>query len=418
MRIAVIQFPGSHGEREAMQAIERAGMEPVEFLWNEDSTKLSSMDGYVIVGGFSFHDQPRPGIIAALNPLMKELAVQSELGKPILGMGNGAQILVESGLVPGLENNKAAIALVENKRADNHAFDTQFLNEWVYVRLSDQYQRNAFTHHLTPQHVLHIPIASSAGRFVLPPALLQEVREHGLNVFQYCDANGLIDSAVTVNPIGSVDNIAAISNKAGNVLAMMPHIERTINGDAIFLSMRAYIEKGLCQKVEPLHYYPRRIPVTDYHKPSSAIECLLVSPRLDEQAKTVESTLRQHGFQITVRCYMHWEIESATTLDLDLVTKTGVLFDEDAVSFLPSRPLNSSARLFLVRAKDDWRGSAKTLRLQNMPELNNIRAVRFGIVWEFIFEQDIGDDGIIDKILATNIIHHPTAYDCYRYPCS
>jgi phosphoribosylformylglycinamidine synthase len=79
-------------------AIKRANMEPVEFLWNQDIQLLSTFDGFVIVGGFSYEDRSRAGIIAALDPLMQALSRESELGKPILGICNGAQILVEAGI--------------------------------------------------------------------------------------------------------------------------------------------------------------------------------------------------------------------------------------------------------------------------------------------------------------------------------
>src|SRR5215208_2855516 len=100
MKIAIIQFPGSNCERETILAVKRAGMDPVEFLWNESTDRLAAMDGYIIVGGFSYEDRSRAGIIAALDPVMHELTIQSESGKPILGICNGAQILVETGLVP------------------------------------------------------------------------------------------------------------------------------------------------------------------------------------------------------------------------------------------------------------------------------------------------------------------------------
>ncbi len=109
------------------------------------------------------------------------------------------------------------------------------------MRLTDRYQFNAFTRFLTPNHVLHIPVAHGEGRFVIPPALLLEMQTQGLNVFQYCDETGEIVDEFPINPNGSMNNIAAISNKAGNVMAMMPHPERTTNGDSIFLSMRDYI---------------------------------------------------------------------------------------------------------------------------------------------------------------------------------
>src|SRR5690348_1875797 len=119
MRIGIIQFPGSNCERETILAIKRAGMIPVEFLWNESVEKLISCDGYVLVGGFSYEDRARAGIIAALDPITQILKNQSELGKPILGICNGAQILIEAGLVPGLKDYAVNMALTENKRIKN-----------------------------------------------------------------------------------------------------------------------------------------------------------------------------------------------------------------------------------------------------------------------------------------------------------
>ena len=93
MHIAVVQFPGSNCERETKLAVKRAGMQPVEFLWNEPCEKLTACDGFIIVGGFSYEDCSRAGVIAALDPIMAVIKQQSELGKPVLGICNGAQIL-------------------------------------------------------------------------------------------------------------------------------------------------------------------------------------------------------------------------------------------------------------------------------------------------------------------------------------
>ena len=111
MKIAIVQFPGSNCERETMLAVQRAGMTPVEFLWNEPREKLREMAGFILIGGFSYEDRSRAGVIAALDPVMQEIKTQSALGKPILGICNGAQILVETGLVPGLEDNMLGMVL-------------------------------------------------------------------------------------------------------------------------------------------------------------------------------------------------------------------------------------------------------------------------------------------------------------------
>ena len=313
MRIAIIQFPGSNCERETMLAVKRAGMEPIEFLWNESREKLRDMAGYIIVGGFSYEDRSRAGIIAALDPVMQEIAAQAEKGKPILGICNGAQILVETGLVPGLENNKIGMVLAENKRmANGKILGTGYYNAWINMRLSDQYQRNAFTRHLIPKDILHVPVAHGEGRFVMTEALLTEVEEQGLHVFQYCDAQGQIIDSFPINPNGSLRNIAAISNKAGNVMAMMPHPERTPNGDAIFRSMRDYIAEGRVENTGPLYYCPRRDVRTTYKKPAGHHECIVELSITDNQALTVQNTLRQLGFPVTVKRQLHWEIQCDT----------------------------------------------------------------------------------------------------------
>lgn len=250
MRIGIVQFPGSNCERETVLAVKRAGMEPVEFLWNGPKEQLVSFDGYILVGGFSYEDRSRAGILAALDPIMSIIKQQSDLGKPVLGICNGAQILVETGLVPGLSQNEIGMALTDNKRIQQgRVLGTGFYNAWVSVRLSAGYQLNAFTRHLKANDILRMPIAHAEGRFVIPPALLAEIEANGLNVFQYCDPQGEIIDEFPINPNGSINNIAAISNKNGNVLALMPHPERTTNGDAIFHSMRDYIASGMRESV-------------------------------------------------------------------------------------------------------------------------------------------------------------------------
>jgi phosphoribosylformylglycinamidine synthase I len=414
MKIAIVQFPGSNCERETMLAVKRAGMEPVEFLWNEPREKLQTMDGYIIVGGFSYEDRSRAGIIAALDPVMQEIRAQSESGKPVLGICNGAQILVETGLVPGLENNKLGMVLTENKRiANGKILGTGYYNSWINMRLSDQYQRNAFTKHLTPKHILHVPVAHGEGRFVMTDALLQEIEMQGLHVFQYCDESGNITDSFPVNPNGSTRNIAAISNKVGNVMAMMPHPERTTNGDAIFQSMRDYISEGRVQQTPPLYYYPRRGKLTAYQQPQQSHECVVELVITDNQALTVQNTLRHLGFPVTVKRQAHWEIHCVAAEVVQQVRQSGVLYNErKEIEIQPVSAANSIS--FLVRAKEDLLGRQKLQTLQDHFSIQGVNAINHGVLWQFTCE-----DGKIaelqDKILLTNIVHNPYAHDCYQY---
>lgn len=414
IKIAIIQFPGSNCERETMMAVKRAGMVPEEFLWNDDKTKLADYAGYIIVGGFSYEDRSRAGVIAALDPVMQEIKRQSEIGKPILGICNGAQILVETGLVPGLENNKLALALTENKRiAQGNIVGTGYYNAWVHMRLSDDYQRNAFTRHLTPENILHVPVAHAEGRFVLSDGLMQEVAIQGLNVFQYCDTNGAIIPDFPINPNGSTANIAALANKAGNVMAMMPHPERTVNGDAIFMSMRDYIEDQTYIPVAPLNYYPRPKTYTRYQKPTHVHAWCVELMITDNHALTVQNTLRQLGIPVTVRRFAHWEIGCDDANALSQIEQSGVLFNprkEMQVADITA----PKASAYLIRAKEDVVGQQKLQLLQHHFNMPQIQQLHYGIVWQFSFENDDAA-ALTNQILQTHIIANPYAHDCYQY---
>lgn len=419
MRIGIIQFPGSNCERETILAVKRAGMEPVEFLWNESREKLREFDGYIIVGGFSYEDRSRAGIIAALDPVMQEVKAQSETGKPVLGICNGAQVLVETGLVPGLENNKLGMVLAENKRiAHGKILGTGFYNAWVNMRLSDRHQRNAFTRHLKASDILHIPVAHGEGRFVMSEALLQEIKTQGLNVFQYCDEQGKIDEHFPVNPNGSMDNIAAISNKAGNVMAMMPHPERTPNGDAIFTSMRDYIAEGHHQETIPLYYYPRQTEVPAYKKQAAAHECIVELMITDNHALTVQNTLQQMGIPVKVRRQVHWDISCESADILERIKKTGVLYNQrKEMELAPGEVKSANAAVYLVRAKEDLLGRQKRQTLEDHFAIQGIRSLNHGMLWHFEAE-DAKIAAHAARILSTNIIFNPYAHDCYQYHLS
>ncbi len=412
MKIAIVQFPGSNCERETMLAVKRAGMQPIEFLWNEARDKLTDMDGYIIVGGFSYEDRSRAGIIAALDPVMQEIKAQSEKGKPILGICNGAQILVETGLVPGLENNKLAMVLAENKRvAHGKILGTGYYNAWVHIRLAKQYQRNAFTRAMSLQTIIRVPIAHGEGRFVMSTALWQEIEMQGLNVFQYCNAQGEVIDHFPVNPNGSWQNTAAISNKAGNVMAIMPHPERTLEGDLIFTSMRDYIAAGQTQTTPPLYYYPRPTKLPAYQKSPQSEECIVELMITDNQALTVQKALRQLGLPVNVKRRVHWEIQGDKA-KIAQIKKSGVLYNERKEAELHAKEADGLS--YLVRSKEDLLGQQKLQTLQDHFAVEGINSIQHGVLWHFSSETaNIAD--LIPNILQTNIIHNSYAHDCYQY---
>lgn len=412
MRIAIVQFPGSNCERETILAVKRAGMEPIEFLWNEPEAKLREMAGFIIVGGFSYEDRSRAGIIAALQPVMNIIKEESARGKPVLGICNGAQILVETGLVPGLENNKVGLALTENKRVvKGKIVGTGFYNTWINMRLTNDYQRNVFTRHLKVEDILHVPIAHAEGRFVMTPALLEEIRTQGLNLFQYCDSKGHVAEDFPVNPNGSIDSIAAISNKAGNVLAMMPHPERTPEGDVIFRSMRDYIAENHFVPTPPLFYYPRQQAITPYQ--AQGKECLIELLITDNQALTVQKTLQQLNLPVEVKRFIHWETYYDAPQTWEALKQTGLLWNERkerAIEPASFRGENS----FLVRAKEDLLGRALSQQLKYHFNIQELKHIQHGILWQFSLDPAMMP--VLKKTLSTtHIISNPYAHDCYQY---
>jgi phosphoribosylformylglycinamidine synthase subunit PurQ / glutaminase len=419
IRIGLIQFPGSNCERETALAVKRASMTPIEFLWNEPLEKLSSMDGYILVGGFSYEDRSRAGIIAALDPVIQTLRVESAKGKPLLGICNGAQILVEAGLVPGLDNNNLPMALTENKRiVDGKIVATGFYNTWVNLCLTANPKNNAFTRHLSPNNPLYLPIAHAEGRFLLPEQLLIELEKQGLIPLRYCDGEAKIVDNFPINPNGSVSNIAAITNKAGNVMAIMPHPERTSNGDPIFTSMRAYISeayhKELSFSTPPSIRYPK--PLIRKKIPGSHL-CLVKLIITDNQALTVQKTLRRLGFPVTVTRCEHWEIVCDSKEIVEFIKKTGLLYSERKereVSISEGWALDQQSLSYLVRAKEDLKGRQALQTLEAHYAVSQVKNIDHGVVWQFSSDQ-VNISDLIDNILLTNIIGNQYAHEYYHY---
>jgi len=212
-RVAIVLFPGSNCEVETARAVEAAGMRSSIVRWNE---RLDPpFDAYILPGGWSYEDRVRAGAVAAHDSVMRVIRDEADLGKPVLGICNGAQILAEAGMVPG-SSADPRVALAPNERGYRCA--------WVRLRLVAVPARTDFTCAFEPGEIVEIPIAHGEGRFVTRDAESDWLMR--VAVFQYCDSAGNPASHYPDNPNGSVHALAAISNEAGNVVAMMPHPER------------------------------------------------------------------------------------------------------------------------------------------------------------------------------------------------
>jgi phosphoribosylformylglycinamidine synthase I len=222
-RLAIIQFPGVNCEYETQMALEKAGLEAAIVRWNRPVSTLEAFEGFVLPGGFSYQDRVRAGAIAAADEIIEIIMKQAGLGKPVLGICNGAQVLVEAGLVPGSDGGAIDLALAPNRGMGR---DGYYCN-WVYLRVTAEPRRCAVTYCLEPDEILPVPIAHAEGRFTsAEPGLVDRLDGKGQIVFKYCTSDGTPAGGFPDDPNGSERLAAGVSNPRGNVVAMMPHPER------------------------------------------------------------------------------------------------------------------------------------------------------------------------------------------------
>jgi phosphoribosylformylglycinamidine synthase I len=199
MRIGVITFPGSLDDRDAQRAIRLAGAEPVA-LWHGNHD-LDNVDAIVLPGGFSYGDYLRCGSIAALSPIMSEVIEAANAGMPVLGICNGFQVLVEAHLLPG--------GLVRNDHGNFICRDQ---------KLRVENTTTAWTTGFAPGQEITIPLKNGEGGFIADTETINRLEGEGQVVFRYLE----------VNPNGSMNDIAGITNARGNVVGLMPHPEHAV----------------------------------------------------------------------------------------------------------------------------------------------------------------------------------------------
>jgi phosphoribosylformylglycinamidine synthase subunit PurQ / glutaminase len=206
MKCAVISFPGSNGDMDAVYGFSDALGTPAELIWRTE-TDLSRFDVVVLPGGFAYGDYLRAGAIARFAPVMDAVAEFAAAGRPVLGICNGFQVLTEAGILPGVLMRNANL---------------QFRSRWVHVRVENT--DTAWTADIPHGTVLRMPIAHGEGRYVIDGEGQERLTKERQVVFRYCTPDGAITG--DANPNGSTAHIAGICNPAGNVVGLMPHPER------------------------------------------------------------------------------------------------------------------------------------------------------------------------------------------------
>jgi phosphoribosylformylglycinamidine synthase len=228
MNFAVLQFPASNCDQDALHAIRLLG-HSARFIWHKENS-LGDTHAVIVPGGFSYGDYLRCGAIARFSPVMQAVKQFADNGGFVIGICNGFQVLTEAGLLPG--------ALIRNR-------DLQFHCEHIFLKTATT--DSPFTNKIPPGKLLRVPIAHGEGCYFADEETLAKLKANNQILWQYCDASG--NPTDKSNPNGSLQSIAGICNERRNVAGLMPHPERaseeilgSTDGRLIFESMIAALQ--------------------------------------------------------------------------------------------------------------------------------------------------------------------------------
>jgi phosphoribosylformylglycinamidine synthase I len=234
MNFAVLQFPASNCDQDALHVVKNVLGHSARFVWHKENS-LAGIDAVIIPGGFSYGDYLRTGAIARFSPIMEAVQAFAANGGAVLGICNGFQILCEAGLLPG--------ALIRNR-------SLQFRCESIFLKTVQP--DSAFTSKIPAGKILRLPIAHGEGCYFADEPTLEKLKANGQILWQYVNAQG--EMTPSSNPNGSLWNIAGIRNEAGNVAGLMPHPERAseailgcADGCLIFESLIGWLENRMAK---------------------------------------------------------------------------------------------------------------------------------------------------------------------------
>lgn len=406
--LTVIAFPGNNCETETARAANRNGFEANIIRWNQPE-EVGKSDAYILPGGFSFEDRGRSGALSAREPIFDALREEAKKGKIILGICNGAQMIVESGLIP-IEGNSLPLALADNIRRDKtgHVLGTGYYNTWVCMKADRK--DTAFT--LKTEGVIPVPVAHGEGRFTsIDSKVVTSLTKKSDHVaFRYCDKDGNHSTDYPVTPNGALGGVAAITNKEGTIMAIMPHPERfytTFEADGILASMHTWIKGGKS---------PKHVTIGDL---SSTNEASIEALELPEDAVIIEKELiitdnaafsvsqaasALCGEEIVFHKSTLFVIEGKK-LDEEALLESGLILNPNKERIPPH---DHSENTVLVKKHED--DQAEHLADQIKNRFKTDCEVTLYTVWDLAKGSEEG----FEKVLQNNLLSNPNSSSLYE----
>lgn len=415
-KIAIVQFPGSNCEDESIFALKRVGISCEPFLWNDSVEKLKEFAGYFIVGGFSYEDRSRAGVIASLDPVMTAIADEAGKGKVVLGICNGAQVLVETGLVPGYASRHVGMVLAPNRmEKTGQLVGVGYYNNHCYLKTGLLKGSNAFNRCLGPDDLIRVPFAHAEGRFIFEDTLADQMEQQQMLAFRYVDSKGKIQEDYPVNPNGSERSVAAVVNPSGNVMAMMPHPERVPEGDVIFESVGEYMKEYdqtlfTGKTIAEPERATDQDTVTDFKLGEDKWQIPVKLIITDNTACSVEDALQKKGMKVEVERWILWTLESSkqiTQSERHKILSTGELLNTnkefvDEVANIGSDGENAIS--LLVDSPVQPAGAMKKQTLEKRFGVKNIDKLRQRTIWKVKAKEGELD---VEGLMKSHIFHNP-----------
>lgn len=406
MKCAVIAFPGNNCEIETARAARRNGFETQIFRWNQIEDFQKFMPDFVILpGGFSFEDRGRSGVLASKEPIFDELRKLAKNGTIILGICNGAQMIVESTLIP------AELALAKNIRRDEtgHVLGVGYYNEWIYIKPENK--NSVFTKYIK-NNVLKVPIAHGEGRFTSrDDKTLTQLKNGELVAYRYADEDGNVAAEFPITPNASQFAVAAVVNKEGTIMGIMPHPERFFReaeGDAILKSVfQSLTDGGLPTTVEigDFDHLPTSEVVSIEEKEAATIieKKLIITDNENFSVRSAANNIVGMDIELekTTRFSIH--AEDGSNLDSQALIDSGLILNPSK-ELVVADDFDIDREVFFVSDYEDDEAKHLSEQLTNLLG----KEIHVKIYTGWYFGKDTSND-IVTKIINSRLLANPNA---------